>query len=138
MPRGVLGALLSLALFACASEKEPSDAEIAQAIERMHQEWAVERRKDQKAQVPDLYRRLPNVNLAFEANLALRITSVRKVWCKRTTDEKLGFNCRVVVGASLAGRSPVVQNVEGRFVQGLNGWIARDVIVLDAAPAPGN
>lgn len=138
MRRGALGVLLSLALVACASEKEPTDAEIAQAIERMHQEWAVERRKDQKAQVPDLYRRLPNVNLAFEANLALRITSVRKVWCKRTTDEKLGYNCRVVVGASLAGRPPVIQNVEGRFVQGLNGWIARDVIVLDAAPAPGN
>lgn len=138
MRSGVLGVVLSLALVACASEKEPTDAEIAQAIERMHQEWAVERRKDQKAQVPDLYRRLPNVNLAFEANLALRITSVRKVWCKRTTDEKLGFNCRVVVGASLAGRPSVVQNVEGRFVQGLNGWIARDVIVLDAAPMPGN
>jgi hypothetical protein len=127
--------LLALALLACSAEKEPSEAEITQAIERMHREWAAERRKDQKTQVPDLYRRLPNVNLAFEANLALRIASVRKVWCKRAGDEKLGYNCRVVVGASLAGRPPVIQNVEGRFVQGLNGWIARDVVVLDAPPS---
>jgi hypothetical protein len=123
-----------VAMLGCSSEKEPTEPEITQAIERMHQEWAVERRQNQKAQVPDLYRRLPNVNLAFEANLALRITSVRKVWCKRSGDEKLGYNCRVVVGASLAGRSPVIQNIEGRFVQGLNGWIARDVMVLEGAP----
>lgn len=133
--RAGVAVLLALGLAACGAEKEPDEAALAQALDRMHQEWAVERRNNQKTQVPDLYRRLPNVNLAFEANLALRITSVRKVWCKRTGDEKLGYNCRVVVGASLAGRPPVIQNIEGRFVEGLNGWIARDVVVLD--PAPG-
>lgn len=132
--QALAGVLLAAALAACAAEKEPDEAALAQALDRMHQEWAAERRTNQKTQVPDLYRRLPNVNLAFEANLALRITSVRKVWCKRTGDEKLGFNCRVVVGASLAGRPPVIQNIEGRFVEGLNGWIARDVVVIDATP----
>jgi hypothetical protein len=130
------GWLLSLLLVvACSGEKEPDEAAMREAVERMHQEWVAERRKDQKTQVPDLYRRLPNVNLAFEANLALRITSVRKVSCKRTGDERLGHMCRVVVGASLAGRPPVIQNMEGRFVQGLNGWHVRDLVVFDTPPA---
>jgi hypothetical protein len=129
--------LLLLFLFAgCSSEKEPDEAALREAVERMHQEWVTERRKDQKTQTPDLYRRLPNVNLAFEANLALRITSVRKVSCKRTGDERLGHVCRVVVGASLAGRPPVIQNLEGRFVQGLNGWHVRDLVVFDRPAAP--
>jgi len=119
-------------LMACSAEKEPDEVALREAVERMHQEWVAERRKDRQAQVPDLYRRLPNVNLAFEANLALRITSVRKVSCKRTGDQRLGHLCRVVVGASLAGRAPVIQNLEGRFVQGLNGWHVRDLVVLDA------
>lgn len=123
-------------LAACSGEKEPDEAALRQAVERMHQEWVAERRKDQKAQVPDLYRRLPNVNLAFEANLALRITSVRKASCKRTGDTRLGHVCRVVVGASLAGRPPVIQNLEGRFVQGLNGWHVRDLVVLEAPATP--
>ncbi|MBM3540261.1 MAG: hypothetical protein FJX55_20865 [Alphaproteobacteria bacterium] len=122
-------------LAACAAEKEPDDGALREAVERMHNEWVAERRKDQKAQVPDLYRRLPNVNLAFEANLALRITSVRKVSCKRTGDTRLGHVCRVVVGASLAGRAPVTQNLEGRFVRGLNGWHVRDLVVLEAPAA---
>jgi len=134
MRRGAwLVALLLVA--ACSSEKEPDEAAMRQAVERMHNEWVAERRKDQKTQVPDLYRRLPNVNLAFEANLALRITSVRKVSCKRTGDERLGHMCRVVVGASLAGRAPVLQNMEGRFVQGLNGWHVRDLVVFEAPAA---
>lgn len=124
--------LVALLLAGCSAEKEPDEAALREAVERMHNEWAVERLKDRQAQVPDLYRRLPNVNLAFEANLALRITSVRKVSCKRTGDQRLGHLCRVVVGASLAGRPPVIQNLEGRFVQGLNGWHVRDLVVLDA------
>lgn len=125
--------LLPLFLLAsCSGEKEPDEAALREAVERMHQEWVAERRKDHRAQVPDLYRRLPNVNLAFEANLALRITSVRKASCMRTGDTRLGHVCRVVVGASLAGRAPVLQNLEGRFVQGLNGWHVRDLVVLDA------
>jgi hypothetical protein len=122
-------------LGACSGEKEPDEAAMREAVERMHNEWVAERRKDrqaQQAQIPDLYRRLPNVNLAFEANLALRITSVRKVSCKRTGDTRLGHVCRVVVGASLAGRAPVIQNMEGRFVHGLNGWHVRDLVVFEA------
>jgi hypothetical protein len=124
--------LAVLFLAGCSAEKEPDEAALREAVERMHNEWVAERLKDRQAQVPDLYRRLPNVNLAFEANLALRITSVRKVSCKRTGDQRLGHLCRVVVGASLAGRPPVIQNMEGRFVQGLNGWHVRDLVVLDA------
>ena len=132
--------LLSLILLAaCSGEKEPDEAAMREAVERMHTEWVAERRKDQKTQVPDLYRRLPNVNLAFEANLALRITSVRKISCRRTGDERLGHVCRVVVGASLAGRAPVIQNMEGRFVHGLNGWHVRDLVVFEApTTAPAN
>ena len=124
--------LVAFLLAGCSGEKEPDEAALREAVERMHNEWVAERRKDQKAQVPDLYRRLPNINLAVEANLALRITSVRKVSCKRTGDQRLGHLCRVVVGASLAGRTPVIQNLDGRFVQGLNGWHVRDLVVLDA------
>jgi len=128
---------LALLFAACSGDGEPDDAALREAIERMHNEWVAERRKDQKTQVPDLYRRLPNVNLAFEANLALRITSVRKVSCKRTGDERLGHICRVVVGATLAGRPPVIQNLDGRFVRGVNGWHVRDLVVLDVAAPPG-
>lgn len=135
MIRGLVLAL-ALILAACGGDSEPNDAGLREAIERMHNEWVAERRKDQKTQVPDLYRRLPNVNLAFEANLALRITSVRKVSCKRTGDERLGHVCRVVVGASLAGRPPVIQNLDGRFVRGVNGWHVRDLVVLDVSTPP--
>lgn len=133
----VLVAALVLLLAACGKDGEPDEAALREAIERMHNEWVAERRKDQKAQVPDLYRRLPNVNLAFEANLALRVTSVRKVSCKRTGDERLGHVCRVVVGASLAGRPPVLQNLDGRFVRGVNGWHVRDLVVLDVSNPGG-
>jgi hypothetical protein len=129
--------VLALLLVACSGDGEPDEPALREAIERMHNEWVAERRKDQKTQVPDLYRRLPNVNLAFEANLALRITSVRKVTCKRTGDERLGHLCRVVVGASLAGRPPVLQNLDGRFVRGVNGWHVRDLTVLDVS-SPGS
>jgi hypothetical protein len=128
---------LALLLAACGGDGEPDEPALREAIERMHNEWVAERRKDQKTQVPDLYRRLPNVNLAFEANLALRITSVRKVSCKRTGDERLGHLCRVVVGASLAGRPPVLQNLDGRFVRGVNGWHVRDLVVLDVSHPGG-
>ncbi len=132
-----LAPVLALFLAACGGDGEPDEPALREAIERMHNEWVAERRKDQKTQVPDLYRRLPNVNLAFEANLALRVTSVRKVSCKRTGDERLGHNCRVVVGASLAGRPPVLQNLDGRFVRGVNGWHVRDLTVLDVSNPGG-
>jgi hypothetical protein len=131
--RRVLGAALALFAAGCSAEKEPDEAAIREAIERLHQDWATQRRKDQQAQTPDLFRRLPNVNLAFEADLALRITSVRKIDCKRPPGGELGHVCRAVVGASVAGRAPVLQNIQGRFVRGVNGWTARDVIVLDPA-----
>jgi hypothetical protein len=137
MTRGLVVAALALILAGCGGDGEPDDAAVREAIERMHNEWVAERRKDQKTQVPDLYRRLPNVNLAFEANLALRITSTRKVSCKRTGDERLGHLCRVVVGASLAGRPPVIQNLDGRFVRGVNGWHVRDLVVLDVSHPGG-
>jgi hypothetical protein len=128
--RVLIGATLASLLAGCA-DPEPDEAAIREALERLHRDWAAERRKDQQAKVPDLFRELPNVNLAFEANLALRITSVRKISCKRAPGIQIGHVCRVVVGASVAGRPPVLQNVQGRFVQGSTGWYARDVIVLD-------
>ncbi|HEX9466730.1 MAG TPA: hypothetical protein VGB82_29365 [Alphaproteobacteria bacterium] len=131
--RRVLGAVLALLAAGCSAEKEPDEAAIREAIERLHQDWAAQRRKDQKAQTPDLFRRLPNVNLAFEADLALRITSVRKIDCKRPPGGELGYVCRAVIGASIAGRAPVLQNIQGRFMQGGGGWLARDVVVLDPA-----
>jgi hypothetical protein len=130
--RGLAGIFLALLLTACSSDAEPDNAAIGEAIERMHREWSAERRKDQRTQTPELFRRLPNVNLAFEANLALRITSVRKVSCKRTGDQRLGHVCLVVIAASLAGRPPVIQNMEGRLVRGTDGWQVRDITVLEA------
>jgi hypothetical protein len=118
-------------LAACSGEKEPDEAAIREAIVRLHDDWAAQRRKDQKAQTPDLFRRLPNVNLAFEADLALRITTVRKIDCKRPPGGELGYLCRAVVGASIGGRAPVLQNIQGRFMQGGTSWVARDVVVLD-------
>ena len=130
LSRRVLCAALAALLAGCSGDREPEDADIGEAIERMHREWAQAQRRGQKSQVPELLRGLPNVNLAFEANLALRITSVRKLGCKHAT-LRFGFVCRAVVGASMAGRPPVLQNIQGRFVLGSDGWHARDVVVLD-------
>jgi len=125
---------LALSLAGCSGEQEPDAAAIREAIERLHRDWAAQRRKDQQAQTPpDFIRRLPNVNLAFEADLALRITSVRKIDCKAPPGGALGYQCRAVVGASVAGRPPVLQNVEGRFVRGGSGWLVQDLVVLDPA-----
>jgi len=123
---------LAFSVAACSGEKEPDEAAIREAVERLHRDWVAQRRKDQKAQTPDLFRGLPNVNLAFEADLALRITSVRKIDCKSPPGGALGYQCRAVVGASVAGRPPVLQNVEGRFVRGGSGWLVHDLVVLDA------
>ena len=131
--RSLLGGAMAILMAGCSAEKEPDEAAIREALERVHQDWAAALRKDQKAQVPDLFRGLPNVNLAFEANLALRITSVRKLGCKPAPGVLLGHVCRAVVGASLAGRQPLLQNIEGRFLLGVNGWTVRDVVVLDPA-----
>ncbi len=131
--RCLLGALALLLVVGCGGDPEPDDAAIREAIERLHGEWAAERRRDQKAQVPELFRRFPNVNLAFEANLALRVTSARKVSCRRTGDERLGHVCKVVVAASLAGRPAMIQNMEARFVRGVDGWHVRDVVVFDVS-----
>lgn len=131
--RHVCAAAVALFLVGCSGEKEPDEAAIREAIMRLHDDWATQRRKDQQAQTPELFRRLPNVNLAFEADLALRITSVRKIDCKRPSGGEVGYVCRAVVGASIAGRAPVLQNIQGRFMQGGSSWVVRDVVVLDPA-----
>jgi hypothetical protein len=123
-------ALLALAIAACSAEKEPDEAAIREAVERIHREYINEQRRDHAARAPELMRRLPNVNLAFEANLALRVTSARKLGCSRAT-KALGYVCRVVVGVSVAGRPPTLQNFEARFVRGTDGWQARDIELLD-------
>lgn len=134
--RQVLGAaLVIMALAGCSSDSEPDDAAIRQAIERLHDNWAAEERKDQRnreAQVPELFRGPPNVNLAFEASLEMRVTSVRKLRCARPPDGQIGYVCLAVVGASVAGQAPVLQNIQGRFVRGGTGWIVHDLVVLKA------
>ncbi len=130
--RRVLGLALAAAVAGCSREPEPDDAAIRQAIERLHQEWVAERRRDQKAQPPDLFR-LPNVDLAFEASLELRITSVRKIRCEPAAGGQLGYVCVAVVGASVAGRPPVLQNIQGRFVRGGTKWLVHDLVVLNTA-----
>ena len=129
--RRFLGVGMALVLAGCSGEGEPDDAAIRQAIERVHQDWVARRRKDQKAQTPELFRGLPNVNLAFEADLALRITSVRKLDCRRPPDGALGYVCRAVIGASVAGRPTLLQNIEGRFVRGGSGWLVHDLVVIN-------
>ncbi len=128
------GAAAALLLAGCSAEKEPDEAAIRQALEHMHQGWAAELRKDQNAKTPDFYRGLPNVNLAFEAKLSLRFTSIRKLGCTRPPDDRVGFICRAVVGASVAGQVPVLQNIQGRFIQDFSGgWTVRDLVVLNPA-----
>jgi hypothetical protein len=122
--------LLASGLTACSSEKEPDEAAIREAVERIHREYINEQRRDHAAKAPELMRRLPNVNLAFDANLALRVTSVRKLGCTRAT-KALGYMCRVVVGVSVAGRPPTLQNFEARFVRGTDGWQAREIELID-------
>ena len=129
--RGFLGAALAAALAGCSREPEPDDAAIRQALERIHDEWVAERVKDRRARPPALFRGLPNVDLAFEASLELRITSVRKVRCDPAPSGQLGFVCVAVVGASVAGRAPVLQNVQGRFVRGGTKWLVHDLVVLN-------
>jgi hypothetical protein len=130
--RRFLGAALALALARCSSDPEPDDAAIRQAIERLHQDWVSEIRKNQQTQTPDLFRGLPNVNLAFEASLNLRITSVRKLRCEHPPGILAGYVCLAVVGASVAGQPAVLQNIQGRFVRGGTTWIVHDLVVLQA------
>lgn len=134
--RQFLGAALIIAALArCSSDSEPDAAAIRQAIERLHQNWVAEQRKDQQnrqAQVPELFRGPPNVNLAFEASLEMRITSVRKLRCEQPSGGQIGYVCLAVVGASVAGQAPVLQNIQGRFVRGGSGWIVHDLVVLKA------
>lgn len=124
--RRCLGVVLALALAGCSREPEPSDADIRQAIERLHQNWVAERLKDRRAQPPALF-----PNLAFEASLELQITSVRKVRCDPAPGGQIGYVCVAVVGASAGGRAPVLQNVRGRFVRGGTEWIVHDLVVLN-------
>jgi len=131
--RAVLGAALALAVTGCSHEPEPDEAAIREAIERLHQEWSAEVRKAQKiqqAQIPELFRSPPGVNLAFEASLELRITSVRKIRCDPAPNGELGYVCVAVVGASVAGQAPVLQNIQGRFVRGGTKWLVHDLVVL--------
>jgi hypothetical protein len=123
-------AFLALTVAGCSAEKEPDEAAIREAVERIHREFINEQRRDHAAKAPELMRRLPNVNLAFDANLALRVTSVRKLGCKRP-EKALGYVCRVVIGVSVAGRVPTLQNFEARFVRGTDGWQAREIELLD-------
>ena len=128
--RNFLAAVLALAVTGCSREPEPDDAAIRQAIERVHQGWVAARLKDRGAQPPPVCRGLPNVDLAFEASLELEITSVRKVRCDPAPSGQLGYVCIAVVGASVSGRAPVLQNVQGRFVRGGTEWLVHDLIVL--------
>jgi len=123
-------AFLALTIVGCSAEKEPDEAAIREAVERIHREFINEQRRDHAAKAPELMRRLPNVNLAFDANLALRVTSVRKLGCKRP-EKALGYVCRVVIGVSVAGRVPTLQNFEARFVRGTDGWQAREIELID-------
>jgi len=134
--RAVLAAAIALAVTGCSREPEPDEAAIREAIERLHQEWSAEVRKAQKiqqAQIPELFRSPPGVNLAFEASLELRVTSVRKIRCDPAPGGDLGYVCVAVVGASVAGRAPVLQNIQGRFVRGGTKWLVHDLVVLNAA-----
>ncbi len=134
--RRFLAAALAAALARCSREPEPDEAAIRQAIERLHEDWAAEVRKAQKtqqAQIPELFRAPPNVNLAFEASLELRITSVRKIRCDPAPNGEIGYVCVAVVGASVAGQAPVLQNIQGRFVRGGTKWLVHDLVVLSTA-----
>jgi len=131
--RRFLGTAIAGAVAGCSREPEPDETAIRQAIERLHEEWAAELRKDQQsrqAQIPELFRGPPNVNLAFEASLQLRITSVRKIRCDPAPNGELGYVCVAVVGASVAGQAPVLQNIQGRFVRGGTKWLVHDLVVL--------
>jgi hypothetical protein len=134
--RALLTGAILLAVTGCSREPEPDEAAIREAIERLHQEWSAEVRKAQKvqqAQIPELFRSPPGVNLAFEASLELRITSVRKIRCDPAPNGDLGHVCLAVVGASVAGRAPVLQNIQGRFVRGGTRWLVHDLVVLSTA-----
>ena len=131
--RGFLGAAVAVTVARCSREPEPDETAIRQAIERLHQDWVAELRKNQasqQAQTPELFRGPPNVNLAFEASLDLRITSVRKIHCDPAPNGELGYVCVAVVGASVAGRAPVLQNIQGRFVRGGTKWLVHNLVVL--------
>ena len=124
------------ALAACSGDPEPDDAALREAIQRMHTEWSgAERRNTPPAEVPEFYRRMPNVNLSYEARFALQSVSVRKILCRPAGPNISGFNCRAVVSASMAGRQPILQNIEGRFFKNTAGWQVRDLTV--AAPPTG-
>lgn len=119
----VLTVLAAGALGGCV--REPSDADLMQALGRYHQAWSA---RQQAAVGGEAM--APLVDLAGEASRFLKLRSVRKEQCRRAHDS-MGFVCTVGVEATTPFIPVVRQRLEARFVEGVGGWVA-----VNPRPAP--
>lgn len=97
--------------------REPSETEMLAALQRYHQDWVAEQRR----QIPAGSARM--VDLPFEAGLALQIRSVRKETCAPAS-EAMGYLCTIEVEASTPFVTSLRRRMEARFVEGNGGWVA--------------
>jgi hypothetical protein len=116
--------VIACLLGACAPP-EPSEADLLNALQRHHEDWAAAQRRP----AADAY--APLVNLPFEAALTLHIHVVRKERCRPAIEES-GFVCTVSVEASTAYAPHLRRRIEARFVEGTRGWLAVSPRSLDA------
>jgi hypothetical protein len=120
--------IAALAVAACAP-REPSEADLLDALQRHHRDWAAIQRR----QLANDY--APLVNLPFQAALTLHIHTVRKERCRPATEE-IGYVCIVAVEASTAYAPHLRRRLEARFVEGTRGWLALAPRSLDTATLP--
>ncbi len=122
--RAPLAAVFGLIVTACAPQ-EPSEADLLQALQRHHREWADAQRRSGPGEYA------PLVNLSAEASVTLYIHSVAKERCWRAREEA-GFFCRVRVEAATAYAPSLHRRIEARFVEGTRGWLALSPRPLEA------
>ena len=122
-------AIVGLALLVAACSDQPGDADIKGAVERLQQAWAQQQRQQRQAQNPGPLR-LPDLSL--EAALDLRIVGLRRLRCSEAP-EVSGWLCTFELTATNAGNPPVTRLMQGRFTNGVQGWVARNV---EPAQAP--
>ena len=131
--RAAAAAFLALIVTACVP-REPSEADLLQALQRHHRDWAEAQRRHASGEYA------PLVNLSAEAAVTLYIHAVTKERCWPAEKES-GYFCRVKVEASTAYAPNLRRRIEARFVEGTRGWLAlspRSLEVIGlAAPAPG-
>lgn len=122
--------VLAFLIGACV-QREPSEADLLQALQRHHRDWAAAQRRH----APSDY--APLVNLSAQAALTLHVLTVHKEGC-RPAREEVGYVCTIAVEASTAYAPHLRRRIEARFVEGTRGWLALAPRPLDLQAVGGS